>query len=103
MFNAEHIERKRRRAHGHDAVLANHAILLPAADKFAGEKQQRLLAAVYQHELIHGSPCRLRNVNLTAIASTRNFLQGRLEKNCWLWAGSLEKQGRTSGAEQGDL
>jgi len=37
----------------HDAIFADHAILLAAGNDFAGEKQQRPLGVVDQHQLVH--------------------------------------------------
>ena len=54
MFNAEDVERQRFGAGGHDAVLGDDAVLLAAADKFAGKEKQRALTAVDQDELIDG-------------------------------------------------
>src|SRR5258708_4822574 len=45
--------RKRFGANRHDAVFADDAVLLAAADEFAGQQQQRTLAAVDEHELVH--------------------------------------------------
>src|SRR5260370_651727 len=55
MLDAEDVEGKRLSAHGHDAVFANDAVLLAAADQLAGEQQERALAAIDEHTLIHGS------------------------------------------------
>jgi len=46
VLDAEHIERQRLCADRHDAILADDAVLLAAADQFAGQKQQRPLAAM---------------------------------------------------------
>src|SRR5260370_879174 len=51
--DAYNIERKRFGANGHDAIFADDAILLAAAHEFAGQQQQRTLAAVDEHELVH--------------------------------------------------
>ena len=55
VLDAEDLERERRSASGNDAVFADDAILLAAADEFAGEEQQRALAAVDQYQLVDGS------------------------------------------------
>ena len=52
MLDAEDIERKRVGAGGNDAVLANDAVLLAAADEFAGEEQEGSFAAIDENELI---------------------------------------------------
>jgi len=52
VFDAKDVERKRFRADGDDAVLADDAVLLAAADKFAGEEKKRALATVDENELI---------------------------------------------------
>ena len=70
MLDTENIERKRLGAHGHNTIFADDAVLLAATDKFACQKQQRTLAAVDQHELIHGSACVvLRYGNGTDVAT----------------------------------
>ena len=53
VLDAKDIERQRLRADGNDAVLADDAILLTAGNHFAGEKQQRFFAAIYEDELVH--------------------------------------------------
>ena len=78
MLDAEDIQRKRWRACGHDAVLADDAVLFAAAHKFAREQQQRPLAAVEQHELVHGSPGWLGNVDWTAIPSAHHLFRAAL-------------------------
>src|SRR5260370_37476099 len=54
VLHAENIEWQRLGANWHDAVFADNAILLGAADQFSGQQQQRTLAAVDEHELVHG-------------------------------------------------
>src|SRR5260370_6499456 len=68
VLDAEDFERKRRRADGDDAVLADDAVLLAPADEFAGEEQQRTLAAIDQNKLVDGSASGLRNVDGPATA-----------------------------------
>src|SRR5580700_6341202 len=53
VLNAKDVERQRLCADWNDAVLADDAILLAAGNHFACEKEQRLLAAIYQDELVH--------------------------------------------------
>src|SRR6202161_3199873 len=53
VLDAKHIERKRLRADWDDAVLSGDALLLAAENHSACEKEQRLLAAIYQDELVH--------------------------------------------------
>src|SRR6266446_3091345 len=70
MLDAKNAERQRRCTSRNDAVLADDAILLAAADEFASEKQQGAPTAVDENELVDGSAgVVLRNVNGTAIAS----------------------------------
>src|SRR5882724_7244340 len=52
VLDAEDIERKRVGAGGNDAVLANDAVLLAAADEFAGEEKEGSFAAIDEDELI---------------------------------------------------
>src|SRR5882724_8626028 len=52
VLDAEDIQRKRVGAGGNDTVLADDAVLLAAADKFAGEEKKRPLAAIDENELI---------------------------------------------------
>jgi len=68
VLDAEDVEGKRRRADGDDAVLADDAVLLAPADEFAGEEQQRTLAAIDQNKLVDGSASGLRSVDGPAIA-----------------------------------
>ncbi len=53
MFDTKDVERQRRRADGHDAVLADDAVLLSAGNDFAGQENERALAAIDQDELIY--------------------------------------------------
>ena len=53
VLDAKDIERQRLRADGYDAVFADDAILLTAGNHFAGEKQQRFFASIYEDELVH--------------------------------------------------
>src|SRR5712664_3702485 len=66
------IERQRFRSNRHDAVFADDAILLAAADQFSGQQQQRTLAAVDEHELVHGGAAVIlrhgNGPNLAAVA-----------------------------------
>src|SRR5260370_316980 len=55
VLDAEDVERKRRRTDGDNAILADDAVLLAPADEFAGEEQQRTLAAIDQNKLVNGS------------------------------------------------
>ena len=49
-LNAEHAQIDRIAFGGHDAIFANHAILLATRDDLAGEQQKRALRIVDQHE-----------------------------------------------------
>ena len=53
VLDAKDIEWQRLRADRDDAVFADDAILLAAGNHFAGEKEQRFLAAIYEDELVH--------------------------------------------------
>src|SRR5882757_4528963 len=53
VLDAEYIEWQRFRADRYDAILADNAVLLAAADQFAGQQQQRPLATVDEHKLVH--------------------------------------------------
>src|SRR5260370_30892098 len=55
VLDAENVKRQRSRADGNDTVLANHAVLLAAADELAGEEQHRTLAAINKNQLVDGS------------------------------------------------
>src|SRR5207237_7754032 len=74
VLHAKDVERKRWRTYGHDAVLADNAVLLAAADKFAGQQYERALAPVDEHELVHGGARRLRNIDRTAVTPADHFL-----------------------------
>src|SRR5712664_1149949 len=75
VLDAEDIERERRSAGGNDAVFANDAVLLAAADEFAREEQQRALAAVDQDQLVDGRAATgLRNIHGAAIATANHAL-----------------------------
>ena len=54
MLDAENVERQRIGAGSDDAVFGDDAVLLAAADQFAGEEQNGALAAVDQHQAIDG-------------------------------------------------
>ena len=56
VLHAKHIQRQRFRERRHDPVLADHAVLLPAAHQLSGQQQQRPLAVIHQHQLIHRRP-----------------------------------------------
>src|SRR6266852_4262035 len=87
VLDAEDVERERRCASGNDAVLADDAVLLAAADQFAGEEQQRAAAAIDQEKLVDGSAgAGLGNVNGAAVA-TANHGFGTLLANEHLTVG----------------
>ena len=69
VLDAEYVEGKRRRADGDNAVLADDAVLLAAADELAGEEQKRALAAIDENKLVDGGAGRgLLDINGPAIA-----------------------------------
>src|SRR3989454_12671914 len=69
VLDTEHVEGKWRSADGDDAVLADDAVLLAAADELAGEEQKRALAAIDENKLVDGGAGRgLLDVNGPAIA-----------------------------------
>ena len=55
MLHAENVERQGIGAGSDDAILGDDAILLAAADEFAGEEKDGALAAIDQHQLVYGS------------------------------------------------
>src|SRR5260370_3489687 len=55
VLDTEDVERERRSADGNDAVLSDNAVLLAAANEFAGEEQKRALAAINENKLVDGS------------------------------------------------
>src|SRR5437588_9045665 len=76
VLDAEDVKRKRRRADGNDAILADDAILLAAAHELAGEEQQRAFTAIDQYKLVHGSAgTGLRNIYRPAIATANHVLR----------------------------
>jgi len=77
VFDAENIEREWRRSDWNDAVLTDDAILLAA--EFAGEEQQRTLAAIDENKLINGSARGgLGNIDGTSVARTRQAFRALL-------------------------
>jgi hypothetical protein len=54
VLDAEDIERQGFSAGRDDAVLGDDAVLLATADEFAGEQNERALAAIDQDELVDG-------------------------------------------------
>ena len=79
VFDAENIEREWRSSDWNDAVLTNDAILLAAANEFAGEEQQRTLAAIDENKLINGSAGGgLGNIYGPSVARTRQAFRALL-------------------------
>src|SRR6266851_1036939 len=68
VLHAEDIERQRFRSNRHDAVFADDAILLAAADQYSGQQQQRTLAAVDEHELVYRGACAVIRDGVNSIA-----------------------------------
>src|SRR5467141_3818721 len=68
VLHAENIEWQRLGANRHDAILADNAILLAAADQFSGQQQQRTLAAVDEHELVYRGACAVIRDGVNSIA-----------------------------------
>src|SRR5882724_7466083 len=69
VLDAEDIERERVGSGGNDTVLADDAVLLAAADEFAGEEKEGSLAAIDENELIDaGSAGIVRRNAVAAIA-----------------------------------
>src|SRR5713226_443304 len=80
-------------ASGNDAVLADDAVLLSAANEFAREEQQRAAAEIDQDKLVNGSAGGgLRNVYGAAVA-TANHGFGTLLANEYLTIGETIFEG----------
>ncbi len=74
VLDAKDIEWQRLRADWNDAVLADDAILLAAGNHFAGEKQQRSLAAIDQHELVYLRAAGNQRCGFDAISRTAHVI-----------------------------
>jgi hypothetical protein len=70
VLDAKDVEREGFGADRDDAVLADDAILLAAADEFAGEEKKRTLAAIDENELIDAGAGGIRRAN-DAVAAAR--------------------------------
>ena len=92
VFDAEDFQRQRRGAGGNNAILADNAVLLAAADKFARQQQQRPLAVIDQHKLIDGGARGRREVHWAAISAADKPLRSLLVHDHFAGGKSLLKR-----------